>query len=52
MAEPVDMYDENGIIYAVYENEDGETYEEVYGYFDLDEDGDAGTVDVSGDYGG
>lgn len=52
MGDPIDMYDEDGTVYAVYENEDGETYEEVYGYLDSEDDSDAGTVDVSGDYDG
>ncbi len=52
MGEPIEMYDENGLVYAVYENEDGETYEEVYGYLDPNVDSDAGTIDHSGDYGG
>ena len=52
MSEPIEMYDENGIVYSVYENEDGETYEEVYGYLDENHDSDAGTIDHSGNYDG
>lgn len=52
--EPIEMYDEDGVVYAVYEDENGETYTKIYGYLDEDEDDDDGEyyVDVSGDFGG
>ena len=51
--EIVDMYDYEGVVYAVYEDERGETYEEVYGVLSNDESKNSDyVVDVSGNYDG